>query len=178
MTKDQLNQKLIDEYGYYKASESPNWRLVWSEDEMEQRFGTFEDRTASGLFIRRVTEVRNVPKYKQWIRNKYILERIMPNMGNKEILTKLTYEPVQAFENPENAPPSWDAIKFTVELVFKRAKAAMGYAHKEPSFEEQQHLDKVRIDKIKNEIYGDTSDVADALAYREGIVVPRNYGAK
>jgi hypothetical protein len=173
MTLEQINEKLKNEYGFFQASEKPNWQLVWSEDEMEKRYGTFEDRTPEGYLIRKVKEVREVYKYRQWLRNKYILERILPNLGNPELLEKTSYEPVYVFENPFNAPPSWDAIKFGVEQTYRNAARVMGVKYKEEDYKAE---DKKRIDKIVEELYGDRTDVSDALAYREGIVVPNNYG--
>lgn len=167
-----LNKKLTDDYGYFQASELANWRMVWSEDEFEKRVGNYEDRTPEGYLIRKVLECRNVPKYKQWVNNKFILERIMPN-NNNEVVGKLSYEPTYIFENPYNAPPIYDAIKFIVERVYEQASRAVGIKYKEEDYKQE---DKKRIDKIIEELYGDRNDTTDALAYREGIVVPSNYG--
>lgn len=174
---ERLNTRLKTEYGYFQGSPSPNWRVVWSEDQFEKRYGTFEDRTPEGYLIRRVSEVREVPKYRQWVHNKYILERMMANFThNGEMITKMQYEPVYVFENPENQPPIFDAIKFIVELVYEQAARACGVPY--VKYAEDPDAEEKRIAKIREELYGDRTDVSDALAYKEGIVVPSNFEGK
>lgn len=172
---DRLNEKLKMEYGYFQGSPAPNWRIVWSEDQFEKRYGAFEDRTPEGHLIRRVNEVREVPKYRQWVHNKYILERMLANVSHSgEMILKTTYEPVYVFENPENQPPIWDAIKFIVELVYEQCARAVGIPY--VKYAEPEDAEEKRIKAIQDELYGDRTDVSDALAYKEGIVVPSNFG--
>src|SRR5689334_9373374 len=72
-----LNSRLVDHFGIDTVTGDAIWRIVFSEDQFEKRLGTYDDITKGGIYLRTVTEVREVPKYRQWIHKKYILERLV-----------------------------------------------------------------------------------------------------
>jgi len=72
-TIESINEKLLEEYGTEFGNAS-KFRIVFSEDQYEKRW---TDRTDDGFELIH-PEVRLLPKYKQYIRDKYILERLVP----------------------------------------------------------------------------------------------------
>lgn len=172
-----LNERLKEYYGIDTASNKPMWRIVWSDDQFEKRFGEYEDRTANGLFIRRVREVREVPKYRQWIKSKWVLENLVaiPVVNLIDLpASKTSYEPIFVYENAkgERLPPIWSVTKIVIDSVLFATNHPNPFAkYKENTVEEREK----EFQEVYNYLYGDTSDTADALAYKEGVVVPRNY---
>ena len=55
----------------------PLFRVVFSDDQIEKRRGTYTDLTEQGILLRTVTEVRDTPKY-PWCAGRWILERWFP----------------------------------------------------------------------------------------------------
>lgn len=162
-----LNQRLVDYFGYFEGQ--PSWRVVFSDDQLEKRRGTYRDHTKEGLFLREVTEIREVPKYRQWIQHKWILERLtaVPEMCQDELLTRLSYEPIWVFEDKKGNPldPIWMAIEYLVTRI-------LGKQGRRPFIPEENAEE--RISKLEEYLFGNETDVGDALAHKEGIVVPEN----
>jgi hypothetical protein len=105
--------------------DQPIYRVVWSSDQLEKRFGTFIDYVpGTNLFIREVTEVREVRKY-PWLEPQWILEKLFFNQHNEEILDNTTlsprtctYEPFWCFgfeDNGRAKRPIWRAVNFLIE---------------------------------------------------------------
>jgi len=166
-----LNKRLIDYYGLFEGGE-PNFRLTWSDSETEKRLGTFNDFTSEGIFLRTVTEVREVPKYRQWIHHKWILERltVVPELQRRELAdAKVSYEPLWVFEdkNGKPLPPKWEAIQAIINFSQPHESSI--------PYQEELGSDEERIIKLQAELFGNESEVADALAYKEAITVPTNY---
>ena len=169
-----INKRLQDEYGSQDLSK-PYWRIVWSEDQLEKRLGTFRD-IVNGIFIREVTEVREVPKYRQWIREKYVLERLIevPAFNLAELLEKkLSYEPVWVFENSkgEFQPPLFRIAKFIIETVHQQASKSVGVKYKDPDLDPKESLERqrIRIDKLQEELFGNETEVGTSLSHKEGV---------
>jgi len=174
-----LNQRLIDSYGIDTASTNPMWRIVYAWDQMEKRFGEYEDRTASGLFIRRVAEVRLVPKYRQYIpEGTYVLENycIVPIQNLIDLpATKTSYEPIFIyinFKTNKPLPPIWSVTKLVIDGIMLAKGQRNNFAkYKDKPIEEREK----EFNEMYDYLYGDRTDVLDALAYKEGVVVPSNY---
>ena len=95
-TIDSMNRQLVDLFGIDTISGEAMWRVVWSEDQFEKRLMDVTDEGFQLLY----PEVRLVPRYRQWIREKYVLERltIVPEINAEELPTsKLTYESMWVF---------------------------------------------------------------------------------
>lgn len=172
---NRINTQLESQFG--RLENRPTWRVVWSEEQFEWRYGTYEDRTPEGFFIREVTERRRVPKYRQWAPEKWVLERLLVvpvdnDIDHPQIDTKLSYEPIWVFE--ENAPPVWSAIKFMVEQIYQNMEQHnTGAKYKDPdlhsNLEEAEANKEVRIKKLHEDLFGNETEVGDALAYRQGV---------
>ena len=167
-----LNKRLADHFGLFDDGQ-PNWRVVFSETEMEKRFGTYEDRTPSGLLIRVVKEVREVPKYRHYIKAKYILERliIVPQEDKEGApVTKLSYEPLWVFEahNGKMIEPKFEACKFIIDKVMEQLKPSM-YPKYAQSNEDAMRADEEEFRRIYEGVFGNETEVADALHYGKGV---------
>jgi len=191
-----INSQLKDLYGIDIVTGLPIFRIVWSDDEMEHRNGTFDDYTSTGIYIRTVTETRYLPKYRQWIHGRHILERLVlvPESQQQELpAAKISYEPLWVFrkgddnETPEGyLPPRLDACKFIVDSVLaaqavstmmltgkeQRNKSSLA-RYKDPaagkSTEEIIAHKKKQIDNIVEELYGDeTGLMGSTLSRNQG----------
>lgn len=167
-----INQQLVDLYGIDTISGEPIWRIVFSEEQFEKRL---MDVTDSGIILVQ-PEVRLVPKYRQWIQNKYVLERlvIIPEINSDELPTsRLSYEPIFTFEtnSGQYLPPRLDAAKFIIDSVY----AAMGKTslakYKDPDSTQEDAIQhhKERIDKLQEELFGNETNIGDSLAHNEGV---------
>lgn len=165
-----INQQLIDLFGIDTISGLPLWRIVFSEDQYEKRLVAYTDTGLQLLY----PEVRLVPKYRQWIQEKYVLEQltIIPDINTDELpSTKLTYEPIYVFESQlgHALPPKIQVAKFVIDSVYAaRGKSSLA-KYVDSSVQEEE------IKKLHDELFGNETEVGDALAYGQGVVVPSNY---
>jgi hypothetical protein len=173
---ESINQRLVDLFGLDTVTGRPMWRIVWSEDQLEKRLGTYDDITREGIYLRTVTEVREVPKYRQWIHNKYVLERlvIIPDINTEELPTqKLSYEPMYVFENfkGEALPPRTDVAKIIIDSVYaaQGKKSLAKYVDDYSKFTPEAQ--NKRINELIEYLW-DPSDISEALHQGEGIIVP------
>jgi hypothetical protein len=166
-TIEAINGQLVENFGIDTITGLPIWRIVWSEDQFEKRFGTYDDYTKNGLYIRTVTEVREVPKYRQWIHEKYVLERlvIVPEENQDELPTaKLSYENLWTFEdvNGNYLPPKWEAAKFIIDTVYAAQYSNHNlhkYVDDESSQEKSLELKAKRVTEIEEALWGDQSEL-------------------
>jgi hypothetical protein len=159
-----INQRLLDQFGRFEDGR-PNWRVVWSDDQLEKRFVT---HTKEGFELPSpvAAEVR---KY-SYIVARYVLEKIVPvpQIDGNELTTKTSYEPIWTFEDSHgNAlPPIYDAISLLIRTVNENLyRAGRNIPYKTPegmgnTAEEQ----KMRADKLYQELYGNETSVSDALS--------------
>jgi hypothetical protein len=184
---DTLNQRLKDNFGVDTITGLPMYRIVFSEDQYENRYGTYDDITPAGVYLRTVTEVRKVPKYKQWIHAKYVLERltIIPQVSAEDLPdSQLSYEPLWVFEdrNGNYLPPKWEAAEFCVQAVIAAMHNTGGLAkyidEEEGSQEAALESKKRRIATLENELFGDETGLLGTTISGESIIVPNNYERK
>jgi hypothetical protein len=172
-TIESINRQLIDLYGIDTVSGKPIWRIVWSEDQYEKRLVNVVD---SGLFL---TEpiVREVPKYRHYIREKYILEylSIIPEFQKSDLpSTKVSYEPIWTFVDAQGnyLPPKLEAAKFIIDAInAARGKKSMA-KYKEEGIDNPIEMQQQRVAQIEAELFGNETAITDALAHGQGIVVP------
>lgn len=108
-----LNKRLAEYYGYRENKQ--RFRLVWANDEREKRWGVFEDFVGD-IFIRQVSEVREVPKY-PFAKNRYVLE-VLASQVSSEVMNHNGYEPVFVFDNNGiYLDPVWTAIEFIIHAI-------------------------------------------------------------
>ena len=175
---ESINKQLERLFGVDTVSGRPMWRIVWSEEQFEKRLGTFDDYTPEGIYLRTVTEVREVPKYRQWIKERFVLENlvIVPDVNSGDLpMEKVSYEPKWVFETQrgEYLPPRMDASKLIIDTIY----AAMGKSTlaKYKDHGENPEEYNARIQKLQEDMFGNETATGDALAHKQAIIVPRNY---
>lgn len=163
-----LNKRLIDHFGLDSDTGRPIFRIVWANDQLEKRLVSSTDEGIDLLF----PEVREVKKY-SYLKDVYVLERLVlvPDENQSEIPTeKLSYEPIWAYN--EQIPPIWSATKFIVDTLY----AALGKSNLAKYVDSEENTTpegrQQRITKLHEELFGNETEVGDALRYKEGIVVP------
>lgn len=162
-----INQHLIDHFGLETSTGQAIWRCVWSDDQYEKRL---IHTTPEGLILS-YPEVKEVPKY-DYFEHKYVLERlvVVPEIQERELpVSKLSYEPLYIFEDVYgNAlPPKFEACKFVIDAIYaaQGKKSLRNYATIEG--------DPIkRFKELEEALFGNETEVGDALHYKEGIVVP------
>jgi|ERR1044071_3948159 hypothetical protein len=119
---------LIDDLNKYLATQGNSitgqvmYRLVWSENVLENRHGLFRDFTRSGLFIREVIETRKVKKY-NYIKERFILEKWAPGnlTANNELPDSINgdYLPIYVFEDKSGnyLPPTRKVLDFILNYM-------------------------------------------------------------
>lgn len=177
-----INNRLKDQYGRFDTTR-PNWRIVWSTDQMEMRFGEYNRYSKSGLFLGTYTGSLLVPKY-SYAKDRWILERLIPVTALHDIAELAgniaSYEPVWVFETAtgEPLPYRWDAIKIIIESVHDAARLIRGGRKDKNPMDDpkiSREVQEMKIRALEESLFGNESEIADALAYREGIIVPSSY---
>lgn len=168
-----LNSRLVDYYGVDTISGDPIWRIVWSEDQTEKRLTHY---TNSGVALLH-PEVRELPKYRQWIQNKYVLERltVVPSFDIKELpTTKTTYEPIFVFEDAHNnpLPVKWEVTQFTIDSIYAvQGKASLARYLPEEKDKNTAEGQRLRVEELEQQLYGNESPLGDALANKQSTVI-------
>lgn len=110
-----INEWLKNNYGQYDGK--AKFRLVFANDQLEKRLGTFRDYLpGTDIFLREVIEVRLTPKYPELnYKDCYIMERLVPNY-HPNIPGKLSYEAFWSYDKrlPDGSikHPTFEAIQF------------------------------------------------------------------
>jgi len=170
-----INEQLIDSFGVDTISGLPIWRVSWAEDEYEKRYGTWDDYTRNGLYLRTVTEAREIPKYPH-LKGRYVLEQLVavPEFQQKDLCgAKISYEPIHPFWNSqtEYLPPNFIVAKFVIDTIY----AAMGKSslrkYVDPDADGNNGLEaqKQRIKEIKDGLFGNDTRVTDSLLDGTGV---------
>lgn len=173
---DTINRRLADIYGRDIVTNKPIWRVVWSEDELEKRRVT---HTKEGLLLL-TPQVMEVPKYRQWVTAKFILERLslVPDYQQEELAgNKISYESVWVFEHAktkEALPAKFEACAFIIDIMYAAIGKHSAAKYKDPG--ETPEMKEDRIKKLQEELFGNETPVGDALAHGYGTTVPSNYG--
>ncbi len=164
-TIESINYKLEKEFGRY-LDDRPNFRVVFSEDQYEKRLTDFTDEGFELIH----PEVRLLPKYKQFIHEKYILERLVPISGETDLVSKISYEPAWVFQDKDGnyLPPFFEGCKFVIESIFAAiGKANTHVKYRDPNITEEAR--RANILKVQAELFGNETDIGDKLAYGEAV---------
>src|SRR5678815_2915074 len=98
---DRINKLLKDNYGTLTDNNLPLFRVIWSTNVTEKRFGEFTD-FIDEFAVRTVREVREVLKY-PFCQDRYILERIKPISAEARAMGLVngnySYEEVYTFQD-------------------------------------------------------------------------------
>ena len=170
---ESLNRQLIDLFGIDTISGNPIWRIVWADDQREKRL---TECTDTGIFLL-TPEVRELPKY-TWILHKYLLERLVPipDISKGDLPGRnLSYEPMFTFEDRRGnyLPPRLDVAKIVIDSVYAAQGKTSLAKYNDPEINPETKLK--RVTEIQDYLFGEESDVTDAMAHGEAIVVPQNY---
>lgn len=169
-----INDRLREHFGISDNGD-PIFRIVWADDQTEKRRVWMTD---GGIELVH-SEVREVRKY-PYLRNFYVLERlvVVPEMDRYELPTiTMSYEPIWTYRGMNDIPvrPIWPATKFIIDTLY----AALGKSSMAKYVDSEKNTTpegrEQRITELQGELFGDDTDVSDALHYKEGIVVPSSY---
>jgi hypothetical protein len=146
----------------------PWYRLVWSDNELEIRHGTFNEFTTSGLFLRTVVDTRETPKY-SYIKSRWILEKWIP--PDKSYTPELpnsrngSFEPLFVFE---------DRFGHPLEITYKALEFIIGANNqvRQVYTDRSQEIEDKEIAYFKDAI--DSSPIQNALHLRQGV----GYGSR
>jgi len=163
-TIESINYKLEKEFGKH-IDGRPNFRVVWSEDQYEKRWTSFTDE---GFELpQRI--VKELPKYKQYVHEKFILERLLPVIGESDLIEKTSYEPAWVFQDKDGIylPPFFDGCKFVVEAILEQMGHKGHVKYKDPNVSEEERL--IHLNEVEKELFGNETSVGDALAHGYGV---------
>lgn len=133
--------KLLKEFFGYDLRGRPNFRLVWTPNQYEKRFGSFTDFYGS-IIIREVEEVREVPKY-PYLPPCWILEKLVfsphPHLvesGNGH------YELFWAFLTKDRKPvtPTFTSIIFLIRMVLWGPRKTKSYYEDQQSAKDRKEI--------------------------------------
>lgn len=165
-----VNERLKSTFGRFEDGRA-NYKIVFAADEREIRLDE-----KSGHYI------------EQWKytthRDCWVLERLIPVAGNIELITKTSYEPIWFYydKNQKPLPYDWDITLIVIEALHKAAAGSIGVKYKDPdaglTTEDQIEKRKLEIDTLVEDLFGNETNVSDALAYHDGVSVPSNYEVK
>lgn len=168
-TVESINKQLLTAFGR-EFNGWPKFRVVWSEDQYEKRWTTHTNEGWPLLH----PEVRELPKYKQYIHQKYVLERLVPVTGTTDLTENISYEPAWVFQHKTDGtylPPRFDACKFVIEAIYSQIDKA-GQHRKFIDPETTAEGRHNAINEVVEMLTGDESSVGDAISHGYGITVP------
>lgn len=182
LLREAYNERLKENYGIDTVTRLPMWRISWAPSQFAKQFGTYNDFTDSGLFIRSVTEVREVPKY-SYLKDLYVLELLMivPTANEKDLVgAKLTYECMHPYMHKINEtylPPNWVFTEWVIDCYYaaRGTKSLRKYVSDDsdaPAHLQGLEAKRKRVDEITRYLYGNETSVTDALAYGTAVTVP------
>jgi hypothetical protein len=149
----EVNKKLADNYGLFFDGK-PNYRVVWSTDETEKRFGTVRV-FAGSIFIREETGVHEMPKY-PFSKDRFVLEkRIL--LFNPELTEKIGYEPLFVFQDKHGnpLPLAWRPLEYILYFAINGTPKTLS---------EHADEDKAKFDAEVNEFMLQIEDNSPTLA--------------
>ena len=158
-----LNKKLTETYGKHNDGR-PYFRLSWSNDQREMRYGTFREFIGP-IFLREETGVRERKKY-PWIKDRWVLEKLtFPKSrywGPELIgLWEGSYEPVWVFNrNNEYQIPVWVALERLVKAALYGPEVG-----KEKDTDENRKVFQDEVNLNYDILDNETPDMAHALKH-------------
>jgi hypothetical protein len=139
---------------------------VLAGEQVEQRLMTHTDNGIELIS----PEVRQVRKYQHIKRDRYVLERLVPVVGETDLVTKVSYEPAYTFEDRfgNYLPPRYDACKFVIEAIYSQIDKKGTHAkYKDENASKEARLKMIK--SMEEELFGNETPVGDALAHKSGV---------
>lgn len=114
MSLSKINRELTEKYGTDVNSSLPKYRVVWTTDQLEKRFGTFV-KWYRDIRLGEETLVKEVPKY-PFYPNFHAFEELTYH-ANPELVENPSYEPVYIFKDKDenSLPVVWWAVKYVAD---------------------------------------------------------------
>lgn len=169
---EQMNLRLKDNYGIDTLTGLPMWRIVFSDDQYEKRLTHFTDAGIELLFA----EVRELPKYKQWVHHKWVLENLVkvPPAAIRELAgAAISYELLFVFQDDKDRPlpPKYEVCEFVIHNV----EMAKGKSFNIAKYQENPEKAAKDLAAMHEYLHGNETRIGDSLAYGEGVTVPSTY---
>lgn len=141
-----VNRQLEVLYGKDISSEKPIYRVVFSDDQYETRYGTFRHFIGNSL-IRETKEIATVPKY-PFIRHRFVLERLMYHT-NPELIENPSYEPIYNFEDKTGTelPVELWVCQTRIQLLFSEGPKKTEADH-QADYDEKMKKEKLLTKEI------------------------------
>jgi hypothetical protein len=167
---ESINRQLRDLFGIDTVTGQPMFRIVFSDDQFENRR---TDRTESGILLL-TPIIARLPKY-QWIKGYYILEQLVqvPEFQQEELGIKISYEPLWVFkgESESPVPPALWASKFVIDTVYAaRGKSSLAKYVDEEAKNPEEMREK-RIKQLEEELFGDESGLLGTTITGQAVVI-------
>ena len=170
-----LNQRLIDYYGLDTSTGQAMFRIVFANYESEQRL-VYETESGVELLFPMVMEVKKYP----YLKDMYVLERLVavPDEQKKDLparnclMSQCGHTEVMIISHyilfGRLRSSLWTALYAALGK-----KSMRKYVDDEKNTTEEGR--QQRIAELHAELFENETPTGDALRYKEGIVVPRNY---
>lgn len=160
-----INKKLKDKYGIGPTN-TPNFRLVWSDDQYEKRYMYYSPEGFELIH----PEIRLVPKYRPYIKERYLLERLIPIAPNPELIVDIGYECCWVFQDryQNYLPPAWAPCIFIIDSMFAAINSAGMYKKYNDPNKDPEHK-RAEIDAMIEQLFGNETPVGDALTHGYGV---------
>lgn len=172
---DTINKRLRDFYGVQIDNNNAKFRIVWSDEQFETRFGIFDNVSKAGIFLGTYEGYKFVRKY-PYLPEQWVLERLVNVPPGTDLIVKQSYEPIWGFG--KNDPREcWDAVKILIDTVLEnvfRGKESKLPKYKEsPDTWNTKEATRERVAKLRKVLFEeDNTPLADSLHFGEGIAVP------
>lgn len=163
-----VNRQLEEIYGKDLTSELPIWRVVFSDDQLETRFGEFNHFVGNSL-IRTNKEIAEVPKY-PFVKHRHVLERLMYHT-NPELMDNPSYEPMYVFQDKHGN-------SLDVELWACQARIQMLFSDpvkKTEKDHEAEYNEQLRKEKVicKDILANDRPYIPTMIELGEAVSLPK-----
>lgn len=172
-----INKRLASKYGLAYDGR-PNFRVVFSDTQFETRFDDFEDFCGE-IFIRRVREYRECPKY-SYIVGKHVLEELhffeYGDLKDRPFINS-AYEPLWTFMDKDHNAlyPVWPAVEFAVECKLEGIRRTIKQKVKRDFKAEEKAAQDKEIDDISEMLGMDESSISDMRNQTVNFVKPVFY---
>lgn len=180
--REEYNKRLKEKFGIDTLSNLPIWRVAWAPSQYAKQLGTFEDYTEGGIYLRTVTEVREIPKYAH-LGDLYIIEMLMviPKVNEKDLPAgNLSYECMHPYMHAVNQtylPLNWEFTEWVIDCYYAGIgnKSLRKYVADDGTEVDKNlkgmEAKRKRIAHITQYLYGNETAVSDALAYGSGVAL-------
>lgn len=172
---ESINRQLRTMYGIDSESTESIFRVVWSEDQFEKRMTKY---SASGIELL-APMLLEMPKYRQWIKEKYVLERlvIVPDVNTDEMTTKKSYEPLWVFrdKNDNYLPPKIQACKLIIDALYAALGKKSLVKYVDDEAKNPVEMREKRINELTEELFGDESGLLGRTITGEAVIVPQSF---